>query len=250
MNKSGCMIQPQLCRFLAPLTILAVYLSQESRPFQLGLDQPLVKLCDIISIITKKDYFGPLLTNPLKNFQRWSTKDWKGGVFEMFPEYAHHSWQFWSLVPRGSPLLISPELENCQYGCTCLIAHGVNPTFHHHSDKSHHQLTRFVSVWIVYIFVQYIIATKMWQNGAVVGQVPHFGPFGKNQQKRCQKEQKNKFHRIRFLACQAISAHKRSTPVVFWGEKRPWVDCGGSIRKHSVPKFELDFCPDRERDRK
>jgi hypothetical protein len=31
---------------------------------------------------------------------------------------------------------------------------------------------------------------------------------------------------------------------VFWGGKRPWVECGGSIRKHSVPKFELDSCPD------
>jgi hypothetical protein len=72
------MIQPQLCRFLAPLTILAVYLSQESRPFQLGLDQPLVKLCDIISIITKKDYFGPLLTNPLKNSRGGQQRTEKG----------------------------------------------------------------------------------------------------------------------------------------------------------------------------
>jgi len=39
------------------------------------------------------------------------------------------------------------------------------------------------------------------------------------------------------------SWYKWSTPVVFWGEKRPWVECGGSIRKHLVPKFELDFCP-------
>jgi len=27
-------------------------------------------------------------------------------------------------------------------------------------------------------------------------------------------------------------------------EKRPWVECGGSKHKYSVPKFELDFCPD------
>jgi hypothetical protein len=38
--------------------------------------------------------------------------------------------------------------------------------------------------------------------------------------------------------------HERITSVVFLGEKRPWVECGGSICKHSVPKFELDFCPD------
>jgi hypothetical protein len=25
-------------------------------------------------------------------------------------------------------------------------------------------------------------------------------------------------------------------------KKRPWVECGGSIRNHPVPKFELDFC--------
>jgi hypothetical protein len=34
-----------------------------------------------------------------------------------------------------------------------------------------------------------IIATKMGQNGAVLGQIPHFGPLplGENQQKGCQK---------------------------------------------------------------
>jgi hypothetical protein len=45
------------------------------------------------------------------------------------------------------------------------------------------------------------IATKMGQNGAVVGQVPHFGPFPfKKSAKGCQKGWKTKFHQIRFPA--------------------------------------------------
>ena len=55
----------------------------------------------------------------------------------------------------------------------------------------------------------------------------------KNQQKGCQQVWKTNFHQIRFSA--TIPRYKRSTPAVFWGEKRPWVECGGSIRKHSVP---------------
>jgi hypothetical protein len=51
-----------------------------------------------------------------------------------------------------------------------------------------------------------------------------------NQQKGCQKGWKTKFHQIRFSASQTISRHKWSTPVVFWGEKRPWVERGGSIQ--------------------
>ena len=106
---------------------------------------------------------------------------------------------------------------------------------------------RVIFIWMVYISMKNIIATKMGQNGAVVGQIPHFGPFHlerKHQQKGCQKRWNTKFHQIRFSASQTIPHHKRSIPVVFWGEKRPWVECGGSIRKHSVPNFELDFCPD------
>ena len=130
-------------------------------------------------------------------------------------------------------------------GIISLIACGVTPTFHHQSVISHHQLTRFVIfIWKVYILIKSITATIIGRNRAIVGQVPHFGPFPlKNQQKEYQKVWKTKFHQIRFSACQTIH-HKSSTPVVFWGGKRPWVECGGSIRKHSVPTFELDFCPD------
>jgi len=38
--------------------------------------------------------------------------------------------------------------------------------------------------------------------------------------------------------------HKRSHPVLFWDEKRPWLGRGGLKCGNSVPKFELDFCPD------
>jgi len=135
-------------------------------------------------------------------------------------------------------VLITPEPECCQLGQKCLFACGVNPNFHHHSLISHHTLTWFVS-FLYDIIIKNIIARKTGQNRAVVGQVPHC-PFPlKNQQKGCQKGWKTKFHQI--------PDHKRSTPVVFWGEKRPWVECDGSIRKHSVPEFanfELDFCPD------
>jgi hypothetical protein len=61
---------------------------------------------------------------------------------------------FWNVprvwVPQLAPskhsthMLITPELKRCQKGHTCLIARGVNPTFHHQFVISHHQLTRFV----------------------------------------------------------------------------------------------------------
>ena len=34
-----------------------------------------------------------------------------------------------------------------------------------------------IFIWIVYISLKNTIATKMGQNGAVLGQMPHFGPF-------------------------------------------------------------------------
>jgi len=40
--------------------------------------------------------------------------------------------------------LIAPELDCCQSRQKCLIARGMNPTFHHQSVISYHQLTRFV----------------------------------------------------------------------------------------------------------
>ena len=48
---------------------------------------------------------------------------------------------------------------------------------------------------------------------------------------------KTKFHPIRFSASQTIPHYKISTPVVFWGEKRPWVERGGSLRKYSCQKM-------------
>ena len=66
----------------------------------------------------------------------------------------------------------------------------------------------------------------MRQNGAVVGQVPIL--FNKIS-KGGQKGWKTKFHQIRFSASQTIPYYKKITPVVIWGEKRPWVERGGSM---------------------
>ena len=66
----------------------------------------------------------------------------------------------------------------------------------------------------------------------------------KKSKKGVPKRVENNFPPNPVLACQLIPDHKISTPVVLLGEKRPWVECGGSIREHSVPKFQFDFCPD------
>ena len=56
----------------------------------------------------------------------------------------------------------------------------------------------------------------MGQNGAVLGQIPLFGPSPlEKQHKGCQKGWKTKFHQIRFSAFQTTPYHVRSTPVVF-----------------------------------
>ena len=96
------------------------------------------------------------------------------------------------------------------------------------------------SLWTVYI---------LNKNGAKRSSSWPGTPFWpislwKNQQKGCQKGRNTKFNQIRFSASQTIHHHKRNTPVVFWGEKRPWVERGGSLRKYSVPKNELLCCPD------
>jgi hypothetical protein len=85
----------------------------------------------------------------------------------------------------------------------------------------------------------------MGQDGAVVGQVPHLGTFPWEKiRRRGAKKGGIEFYQIRFSASQTVHHHKISTLVVFWGEKRPWVERGGSIRKYPVPKNELIFCPD------
>jgi hypothetical protein len=38
--------------------------------------------------------------------------------------------------------------------------------------------------------------------------------------------------------------HKGSVAILFWDEKRLWLGNGGLKCENSVPKFELDFCPD------
>jgi hypothetical protein len=39
--------------------------------------------------------------------------------------------------------------------------------------------------------------------------------------------------------------HKGSPHVLFWDEKRSCVGRGGLLCGNSVPKIELDFCPDQ-----
>jgi len=56
----------------------------------------------------------------------------------------------------------------------------------------------------------------MGQNGAVLGEIPHFGPFPKEkQQKGCQNGWKTRFHQIWFSALQMTPYYVRSTCVVF-----------------------------------
>jgi hypothetical protein len=176
-------------------------------------------------------------------YQRWSTEAWKRGTFGMFPEYGCPSWHLLSIAPRCS-LLIAPELERCSRGthanCPRREPH-FSPPICHISPPTDPICVVFI--WVVYILIKNTIATKMGQNGAVVGQVPHFGPFPL--EKISKRGGKSVGNQVRLSACQTILHHIRSTPVVFWGEKRPWVECGGSIRKHSVPNFELGFCTDR-----
>jgi hypothetical protein len=172
-------------------------------------------------------------------YQRRSTEAWKRGTFEMFPEYGCPSWQLLSLAPRCScwyHLSLTVPVRH-----TCRIARGVNPTLHHQSVISHHQLTRFVTFFMNSL--HFIKECHCSKNGAKRSSSWPGSPIWPISL-GCQKGSKTKFHQIRFSACQTIPVHKISTPVMFRVEKRPWVECGGLIRKHSVPKFELDFCPD------
>jgi len=77
----------------------------------------------------------------------------KKGVFKMWMEHGRQSLLCLSLAPRGSPcskLLTAPELEHSNWGRTCLIFCGVDPTFHHKiftADHPLHQMAYFRVVW-------------------------------------------------------------------------------------------------------
>jgi hypothetical protein len=60
-----------------------------------------------------------------------------------------------------------------------------------------------------------IIATKMERNGAIVGQVPHFGPFPIKSAKGVPKRWKISLHQIYFSNPRMIWYHKGSPPVFF-----------------------------------
>jgi len=143
------------------------------------------------------------------------------------------SWRFLNLVPRGAlKFWVHLSLETASCGAYALTR-GVNPTFHHQFVISHHQLTRFVSFCMNSLHsIKNVIAIKMGQNGAVVGQVPHFGPFPllKISQRGAKKggipsSTKSGFqHPKRFLVI-------KERLLSCFEVKRPWVERGGSLRK-------------------
>ena len=68
----------------------------------------------------------------------------------------------------------------------------------------------------------------MGQNGAVNGQIPHFGPFPfKKISKRGAKKWKTNLHQIYFSNPRIVWYQRGSPPVLFWDEKRPWIRRGG-----------------------
>ena len=93
-------------------------------------------------------------------------------------------------------------------------------------------------------------------NDPVVGQKLHFGPFpfllpknpslptSRKSTPGVPKRWKANLHQICFSNPRLFWYHKGSPPVLFWDEKRPWLGRGGLLCGNSVPKFELDFCPD------
>ena len=87
----------------------------------------------------------------------------------------------------------------------------------------------------------------MGQNGAAVGQVPHFGPFPlKKINKRVPKRWKANLHQICFSKPRMILYHKGNPPVMFWDERGPgWgvVACNVETQCQKILNFELDFCP-------
>jgi len=177
--------------------------------------------------------------------QRRSTEAPNGGVFKMWIERGPRTGPFLSLASRVPAEWSEPETIPVRG--TRLIARGVNPTFHHQSVIFQHQLTRFVSFYMnsLYFNKEYHCNKNGAKRSSSWPGTPFWPiPLRRNQQKGRQKGWNTKFHQIRFSASQTIPNHKRSTPVVFWGEKRPWVERGGSLHKYSVPKNKLIFCPD------
>jgi hypothetical protein len=68
----------------------------------------------------------------------------------------------------------------------------------------------------------------MGQNGAVLGQIPYFGPFPlKKISKRGAKKKENQPSPNILFNPRMIRYHKGLPPVLFWDEKRPWLRRGG-----------------------
>ena len=76
-----------------------------------------------------------------------------------YPEVADSTWAW--MLPARWPMCNCPRREPY-----------FSPSFSHISPP-----TVLICVIFIYISIKIIIATKMGQNGAVLGQIPHFGPF-------------------------------------------------------------------------
>ena len=82
----------------------------------------------------------------------------------------------------------------------------------------------------------------MGQNGAVVGQIPFWPISLKKISKRGAKKVEIQPN-VLFKPQDGLVSCRKSS-VLIWDEKRPWLGRGGLICGNSMPKFELDFCPD------
>ena len=94
-------------------------------------------------------------------------------------------------------------------------------------------------------FCANIIATKMGQNGAVLGQIPHYGPFSaeKKTAKGVPKRVENQVqpNLVFSIPNDSSLCKKYFCRVLRW--KKPWLGCCGPKHEISVPNFELRFCP-------
>ena len=78
-------------------------------------------------------------------------------------------------------VIITPALECCQLGDQCLICAAWTLFFttilSYLTTHWPYLCHLYIYIYIVYISIKNIIATKMGQNKAILGQIPHFGPL-------------------------------------------------------------------------
>jgi hypothetical protein len=105
-------------------------------------------------------------------------------------------WQQSSSVPRGIRAWMLPvpaKMSNCP-----LREPYFSPSFSHISPPTDLICVSFV--WIIYIPIKNTVATKLGHNKAVLGQIPHFGPFPleKISTRGCQKGGNSTFTKYTF----------------------------------------------------